>query len=126
MGEDMKKKKIRIKKLKLTIFILIILSIIFFAFNIFGIREIIMGNKIQKEEKDGYDITTIEGNNISIPEILKNEMDSFFSLSFSLSCRSVINHFVSKTFFVLLSTFSVPFKIYGSLLLAQAIKLLCK
>lgn len=69
----MKKKKIRIKKLKLTIFILIILLTILFVFNIFGIRDNIWGNKVQKEEKDGYDITTVEGSNISIPQILKDE-----------------------------------------------------
>ena len=69
----MKKKKVRIKKLKLTIFILIILLIILFVFNIFGARDFILGNKIKSEQKDGYNITTVEGSNISMPSILKNE-----------------------------------------------------
>lgn len=68
----MKKKKTK-NKLKLIILILIILVIIMLIFNIFGVRDLVLGNKVKKEEKNGYDITMIEGNDIFKPQILKDE-----------------------------------------------------
>lgn len=88
----MKKEKIRIKKLKLTIFILLILVIILLIFNVFGVRNIITGNKIQKEEKDGYSIITIEGNNISTPQILKNENISLIETAKIKEYKTEKNH----------------------------------
>ena len=69
----MKSGKVRIRKLRLTVFIIIILLIISLVFNLFDIRNKIFGNKTQKANKNGYDITTEEGKNISLPKVFTDE-----------------------------------------------------
>ena len=48
------------------------------------------------KKSPSFNLKTFLRKESKLPEILKNYMDSFFSLSFNLSCHSVINHFVSK------------------------------